>query len=271
MRDEAPARGRLSRLVAGADTVEIKATLASKRIKRGLAYFGLKERDGEQRIIFFFDTPSLRLFRAGLILRARRIPDKADNSTIKKRPVRPDSVPNTWRNDPGFKFEADGSDKGIVRSASLSRDIANGLIKRVESGLEPVATLFDKKQVQFMTEMSRTRCDIAKLAALGPLNARWWKIDHPGLPWPLTAELWRREDGASILEVSVRAPVAQAAVASAGFLAFLSELGAERDNAQQAKTRWALEYYAAKLGGGAKAKPRKSPARRTSGSAKKRN
>ena len=45
----------------------------------------------------------------------------------------------------------------------------------------------------------------------------------------------------------------QAAAVMAGFMAFLAEVGAERDAAQQAKTHWALDYYAAKL--------RKRPAR----------
>ena len=44
-----------------------------------------------------------------------------------------------------------------------------------------------------------------------------------------------------------RAPAVQAAAAVGGFLAFLAEVGAERDTEQQAKTRWALDYYAAKL------------------------
>jgi hypothetical protein len=35
----------------------------------------------------------------------------------------------------------------------------------------------------------------------------------------------------------------------AGFMAFLAEVGAERDRAQQAKTRWALSYYAGRLRG----------------------
>jgi hypothetical protein len=38
----------------------------------------------------------------------------------------------------------------------------------------------------------------------------------------------------------------QAAVAAAGFMAFLAEVGAERNLEQQTKTRWALAYYARK-------------------------
>jgi hypothetical protein len=44
--------------------------------------------------------------------------------------------------------------------------------------------------------------------------------------------------------VSIKTPVAQAPAATAGFMAFLAEVGAERDAAQQAKTRWALDHAA---------------------------
>ena len=47
-----------------------------------------------------------------------------------------------------------------------------------------------------------------------------------------------------LFEVSIKTPVAQAAAATAGFMAFLAEVGAERDDGQQAKTRWALEHAA---------------------------
>jgi hypothetical protein len=45
-----------------------------------------------------------------------------------------------------------------------------------------------------------------------------------------------------------------------GFMAFLAEVGAERDENQQTKTRWALDHYAAKL---RRPPPRKSAARKT--------
>jgi hypothetical protein len=49
------------------------------------------------------------------------------------------------------------------------------------------------------------------------------------------------------MEVSIKAPIVQAAVAIGGFMAYLAEVGAERDDSEQTKTRWALGYYADKL------------------------
>jgi hypothetical protein len=86
-----------------------------------------------------------------------------------------------------------------------------------------------------------------------------WKLAEPALPWPLTLELWRRPDGEQIMEVSVKAPAAQAAVIYFGFIAFLAEVGAERDDNQQAKTHWALDYFAAKAKQKAAAEPAPRP------------
>jgi hypothetical protein len=49
------------------------------------------------------------------------------------------------------------------------------------------------------------------------------------------------------MELSIKSPAVQAAAAVGGFMAFLAEVGAERDKGQQTKTRWALDYYIGKL------------------------
>src|SRR4029077_14285940 len=91
------------------------------------------------------------------------------------------------------------------------------------------------------------KIDLASLVVLGPLLAQRWQFEDPACPWPITAELWKRGDGKRMMEVSIKAPAVQAAVAVGGFMAFLAEVGAERDKDQQTKTRWALEYYVSKL------------------------
>ena len=68
------------------------------------------------------------------------------------------------------------------------------------------------------------------------------------------------------MEVSIKAPIVQAAVAIGGFMAYLAEVGAERDDSEQTKTRWALGHYAAKLQPAAPqpAAPQPAPAARKS-------
>ena len=79
------------------------------------------------------------------------------------------------------------------------------------------------------------------------MMAQRWKFVDPGCPWAITAELWTRGDREQMMELSIKAPSVQAAAAVGGFMAFLAEVGAERDKSQQTKTRWALDYYVSKL------------------------
>ncbi len=245
--ESAALKGHFNRQVAGAESVEIKATIAADHIRQGLKRLGLDRNKAEQRFIYFFDTPKLALLKSGVIVRARRVPGNWHDTTIKIRPVNANQVPAKWKKHKGFKLEADAGETDIVRSASLSRNIEKGLIKRVAGGEADLPAIFDKSQELFLAEMCRIRYDLRKLEMLGPIEALWWKVSHRGLPMPMTAELWKRSDGELILEVSVRVSVEQAAFSSAGFLAFLAEFGATRDNAQQAKTRWAASFFAEQL------------------------
>jgi hypothetical protein len=229
--------------MAGAEGVEIKATIPQKQVEAALQIYGL-QRDNVERYIYFFDTPDLELFETGIIARARRIVGGQHDSTIKFRPIEPESVPALWRKYSGFKIEADTSHKGVVKSASLTMPVAKGLIKRVAAGKDAIASLFTEEQLLFLLSMANRKIDYSQVVILGPMRAWRWKYNDPGLPWPITGELWQRQDGSQLFEVSIKVPVVQAAAAGAGFMAFLAEVGAERDEGQQAKTRWALEHAA---------------------------
>ncbi len=259
----AATRGKIATAVAGAEAIEIKATIPEHQIDGALLRFGLTPRNDEQRYIYFFDTPDLDLLGAGIIARARRVVGDEHDSTVKFRPVDPAEVGQKWRKFPDFKIEADASETSLVKSASFSMQVSKGLIKRVAGGEKPIAEIFTEEQEEFMMTMARRAIDFKSLVVLGPLMAQRWSFDDPACPWPITTELWKREDGERLMEVSIKAPVAQAAVAVGGFMAYLAEVGAERDKDQQSKTRWALDYYVAKL---APSPVRKSSAGKTSSS-----
>ena len=247
MQRGAATRGTVASQVAGAEAIEIKATIPDHQIESALKRFGLTRRNDEERFIYFFDTPELGLLQAGIILRARRVVGDAHDNTVKFRPIVPEAVGKKWHKFPDFKIEADASEKGVVKSASFTMPVAKGLIKRAADGKRPIAKLFTKEQEEFLMVMANRSVDYAGLSVLGPLKAQRWKFEDKACPWPITAELWTREDKDQMMEVSIKAPVVQAAVAIGGFMAFLAEVGAEQDVEQQTKTRWALDYYAAKL------------------------
>jgi len=240
-------RGKVARAMDGAEAIEIKATIADHQIKQALARFALTANNDEERYIYFFDTPRLDLLGTGIIARARRVVGDAHDSTVKFRPVDPKDVGPKWRKYRDFKIEADASETSLVRSASFSMPVAKGHIKRVAAGKKPIAVLFAEEQEEFLAKIGGRKIDFSQLVVLGPLIAQRWRIVDPGCPWPIIAELWTRGDRKRMMELSIKAPAHLAAVAVGGFMAFLAEVGAERDKNQQAKTRWALDYYVAKL------------------------
>jgi hypothetical protein len=262
MKRGASTKGQYARLLAGAEAIEIKATIPQQQVRAALRRYKLTERNDDERYIYFFDTPQLDLLKSGIVARARRVVGDDHDSTIKFRPVDPAKVSSKWRKYKDFKIEADASEKGIVKSASFSMPVAKGLIKKVTAGDKGIAALFTAEQEEFLREMSAKIPDLSKLSVLGPLRAQRWDFEDPACPWPITAELWRRRDGATLMEVSVKAPAAQGAAVMAGFLAFLAEVGAERDNDQQAKTHWAVDHYAARLRSKAAPRVRAKPAAR---------
>jgi hypothetical protein len=243
----AATRGKVADAVAGAEAIEIKATIPDHQVDSALTRLGLSAKNDEQRYIYFFDTPNLALLGAGIVARARRVVGDAHDCTVKFRPVNPAEVARKWRKYRDFKIEVDASETALVRAASFSMPVAKGLIKRVAQGEISIAKIFTEAQETFLQTTAGRTIDLASLAVLGPLMAQRWQVVDPACPWPITVELWRRQDGRRLVEVSIKALAVQAAVAIGGFMAFLAELGVERDNEQQTKTRWALEYYAAKL------------------------
>lgn len=256
-------RGRIAALLSGSDAIEIKATIPQKQIRQFLRRFGLTIDTEQKRYIYFFDTPELELNKVGIIVRARRTVGEEHDCTVKLRPVEPAQVAAKWHDYPGFKIETDASEQSMIRSASFTMPVKKGLIKRVVAGEASIADLFDDAQHRFLYKMARKKLDLSKVTVLGPLQANRWGIEDGGCPWPMTIELWKRRDGARLMECSIKAPVKQAAFAIGGYMAFLAEVGAERDNEQQAKTCWAIEYYSSRLRG----EPRSPPVRLAAGSA----
>jgi hypothetical protein len=245
----AATRDFYAKAVVGAEAIEIKATIPDHQIRSALKRFRLTRNNDQERLIYFFDTPKLDLLASGIITRARRVIGDEHDCTVKLRPVDPAKVGKQWRKYRDFKIEADASEKGLVKSASFSKPVAGGVIKRVAAGKKAIADIFTDEQEAFLATMAKRKIDFSTLAVLGPLTAQRWRFEDPACPWPITAELWKRGDGDLLLELSIKTPVVQAAVAVGGFMALLAEMGAERDNEQQAKTHWALDYYARRLAG----------------------
>ena len=106
-------------LIKGADSVELKLSVPlSDRTKAGAA-LGVDPLDGEIRQVYFFDTPDLRLNKSGVVVRARRVQRKGDDSVVKLRPVVPGELPPELRLSENFGVEVDAMPGGYVCSGSM--------------------------------------------------------------------------------------------------------------------------------------------------------
>jgi hypothetical protein len=229
---------------ADAQGVELKVTVSERKENAAAQAFDLAPEAGERRRIFFFDTPELALFTKKLVLRAREVKGGKDDSTVKFRPVDLTKLDKKWTRLEGFKIEADGVGDRLITSASFSVEQRKDEIKEVEHTLRAVEKLFSAEQEQFIKDVSHISVDFAKLLVLGPVIALRWQVNHPGLPFRITAEEWTLPNGRDLLEVSIKVPAAQAAAASAAFDAFLRGLHLKPQGGQETKTRIALEFFA---------------------------
>ena len=73
-------------LLEGADSAELKLTVAESD-QPAVAYaLGMDPVEAQIRQVFFFDTPDLTLNSKGVVVRARRVQGKGDDSVVKLRP-----------------------------------------------------------------------------------------------------------------------------------------------------------------------------------------
>ena len=107
--------------------------------------------EAQIRQVVFFDTPDLALDRCGVVVRARRIQGKGDDSIVKLRPVVPSELPAATRSATGFNVEVDAVPGGFVCSGTMKRLLDPGSVKSVLAGTTRVSKLFSKRQRQLFT------------------------------------------------------------------------------------------------------------------------
>jgi hypothetical protein len=226
------------------DAVEIKVTVRPDQELRAERAMELDEDSADVRVIYFYDTPRLDLFRAGVALRARLVKGDDDDSTVKFRPVEAKAIAPEWKKLDGFKLEADCVGPRVVCSASLTEMQKRDEIDQVAKGKRPIHRLFSKDQERFLGDFYAGSIDFEKLRVMGPIRVLRWKSEHEDFPHQLTTEEWRLPDGDDLVEVSIKVPPGKAVSARKAFDRHLRKLGLDPEGAQETKTRTALEYFA---------------------------
>ena len=84
-------------LLKDSDSVELKLTVPEHDQRSAVVALGMDPLEAQIRQVFFFDTPDLALDKLGVVVRARRIQGKGDDSVVKLRPVVPSELPAELR------------------------------------------------------------------------------------------------------------------------------------------------------------------------------
>jgi hypothetical protein len=238
---------RLLGLLRGADSAELKLTVPDSERRSAVAALGMDPLEAQIRQVYFFDTPDLTLDKHGVVVRARRVQQRADDSVVKLRPVVPDELPASLRKSKALAVEVDAMPGGYVCSASLKGSPGADGVKAVAAGDRPIRKLFSKDQQAFFTTHAPEGIGLDDLSILGPINLLKLKFSPPGYRRRLVAELWLYPDGSRILELSTKCVPAEAFDVAAETRAFLAKQGVDLFGEQQTKTKTALEFFSRNL------------------------
>jgi hypothetical protein len=234
-------------LIGGADSVELKLTVPESDQRSAVAALGMDPIDAQIRQVFFFDTPDLALNRAGVVVRARRVQRKGDDSVVKLRPVVPVELPAKLRKSPAFGVEVDAMPGGYVCSGSLKHVLGAGEVKEAVAGRRRLRKLFSKEQRSFFATHAPDGVELDDLSILGPIFVLKLKFSPDGFARKLVAEMWLYPDDSRILELSTKCAPPEALQTAAETRAFLAKRGVDLSGEQATKTRRALEYFSARL------------------------
>lgn len=234
-------------LIQEADSVELKLTVSAAERWSTINALGIDPLDAQIREVYFFDTPDLALDRAGVVVRARRVQGKGDDSVIKLRPVNPENLPPELRMSEDFVVEVDAMPGGYVCSGSLKAKLGPGKVRPIISGGRSKKKLFSKAQRAFYAAHAPEGIALDDLATLGPIIVLKVKFAPVDYDRSVAVEMWSYPDGSRILELSTRCGIHEPFQVAAEAKAYLASKGISISSEQQTKTRAALVYYSETL------------------------
>lgn len=234
-------------LIHGADSVELKMTVPESYQRSAIGALDLDPIDAQIRQVFFLDTPTLDLNKAGVVARARRVQGKGDDSVVKLRPVVPAELPEELRDSPAFGVEVDAMPGGFVCSGSFKGTPATGSVKEAIKGERPLRKLFSKEQREFFAAHAPDGIQLDDLSVMGPVFVLKLKFAPKALGRKLVAEVWLYPDDTRILELSTKCTPTEAFNVAVETRVFLEGHGIDLGGEQQTKTATALKFFSKKL------------------------
>src|SRR5262245_6824205 len=234
-------------LVKDADSVELKVTVSDTAKVPVLEALDVDPLEAQIRQVFFFDTPDLDLDRHGVVVRARRVQGRGDDTVVKLRPVVPDQLPPKLRQRPEFVVEVDTMPGGYLCSASLKGVPPRASVRDTVAGRAPLRQLFTKEQRNYFADHVPEGIALDDLSVLGPIHVLKLKYTPAELARKLVGEMWLYPDGSRIIELSTKCSVTEVFQAAVESKVFQSSKGIDTSGQQHTKTRTAAEVFAREL------------------------
>jgi hypothetical protein len=232
---------RLLALIKDSDSVELKLTIPDGEQRSAMTALGLDPLDAQIRQVFFFDTPDLQLNARGLVVRARRVQKRGDDSVVKLRPVVPSELSDGLRHSPSFNVEVDAMPGGFVCSGSMKAALGTGdPVREALAGKRPLRKLFSKEQRALFAASAPEGITIDDLKVMGPIFVLKAKWVPKALRRRMVAEMWLYPDNSTLLELSTKCLPGEAFDVAAATRGYLVERGLDIGGEQQTKTRKAL-------------------------------
>jgi hypothetical protein len=233
-------------LLQGADSCELKLTVPTTDQSSAVQALGIDPLDAQIRQVFFFDTPDLALDKLGIVVRARRVQKKGDDSVVKLRPVVPTSVAPEWRSSPSFSIEVDAMPGGFVCSGSMKRTLPAPAVRPTILEGRPIRKLFSKEQRALFAAHAPDGMTLDDLTPLGPIFVLKLRWSPAGFGRRIVGEMWLFPDNTRILELSTKCAPDEAFQVAAEARAFLSGHGLDLSAEQATKTKKALRYFSSR-------------------------
>lgn len=241
-------RAKVFALSKGSTSIELKVTVPATGHRATIRSLKLDPVEAQPRQAFFFDTPNLDLFKAGVVVRARRIQGGRGDTVVKLRPVDPDKIDPELRRSTGFKIELDVMPGGFVCSGSFKGLCTGKEVLDLTAGEVSLSSLFTKGQRAFYDAHAPAGITMDSLVTLGPVFLLRAKHQPKDYDRRITVEMWLYPDGSRLLEISTKCLPDEAFQVGFEFKAYLARCGVSLSGAQEPKTRFALEYFQAHLG-----------------------
>lgn len=191
-----------------------------------LARFGLGGRPDAQRTMHFFDTRSLQLFDSGVLAQSCESWTAVDDDdvAIKVKGKRARTIARLCRagKNETARFARDEQlGRPEVEAFSIATKQAAGAVADLHAGHRPLEALLGQGAA---TVAAAVGVPWSSLITYGPIRARVWARDLPGIDGPATVEMWNA--GRSLLlEVSRVCTSDEVEVARSQLCTFFAEAG----------------------------------------------